>query len=547
MKKVVILAINAKYIHTSLSARVLAEGVSRYSKTAHEVIVIEANINQGFYDIADLVTAHNPVLVGISTYIWNAGMVTGLLKLFRSLMPETALVPGGPEAAHNAEYWLEAGADFVLQGEGEQSFPALLDALANKTSLNKIPGLCFKKDGLVFCNAEVKPSKSFITPDFESFSDELNGRIAYIETSRGCPFSCAYCLSGGSEVKFLPLETAKEQIRKLAESNAKVIKFTDRTFNCSPKRAYELFEYIIGLNTSRCFHFEAAADLFDGRTIELLATAPPGRIQFEIGLQSFFEPALKAVCRQTDLTRAEENIRALLSHQNIHIHIDLIAGLPLETLSDFKNSFERAYALNAHNLQLGFLKLLHGSKIREQNTSIVYSKEPPYEIISSPWLSTSDLKMIKQAEDALRNTYNKGRFLSTLRYIAGAAEIRPFALFQTIGEAAPAYGVPLKYYAEQIYILCRKLKGVDEAQLRECMIYDWFRAVKYGDLPDFLKTGTNEQFKKVIKTAEITLGRKIRRNEAAVLPSGKGIFADSESRDPVTGLYEVQFIGVINL
>jgi len=372
MSRTVILAINAKYAHSSLAVWVLAESVRRYAEFPHDVRIAETNINQKVNEIADETASHMPDVVGISVYIWNAGMLPGLIKVLRERLPIAVFVLGGPEASHNAEYWLNHGADYVLEGEGERSFPALLDELSRS------------KSGFAFHETQDWPPDEYIDPYAEAYFAALNNRIAYIETSRGCPFTCAFCLSGSSGVRFFPLSAAKEQIRKLAASGARTIKFVDRTFNCNPGRAYELFEYVISLDTTRCFHFEVAADLFDARTLELLQTAPPGRIQLEAGLQSFYEPALKASSRRTDLSKAEENIRMLLRNGNIHVHVDLIAGLPHERLNDFKDGFDRAYALGAHTLQLGFLKLLHGSALREKATSIVFTKEPPYEIMSSP-------------------------------------------------------------------------------------------------------------------------------------------------------------------
>ena len=579
MSKVVILAINAKYVHSSLSAWVLAGGISQYARLPHDVEIIEANINQRNDDIFEQIAAFMPDVVGISVYIWNAGKLPGVLALLREGLPKAVIILGGPEVSHNAGYWLTGGVDFVLRGEGERSFPALLDMLAcnpmydsprhdspvydiltndnpapdnsihdNITKNNlmqdyqkpeSIPGLSWRQNGGIRINPEAEPSEDYINPYSEAFFAALKGRIAYIETSRGCPFKCAFCLSGGeSGVRFFTLETAKEQLRRLSASGARTIKFVDRTFNCNAERAYELFEYVIGLDTYCCFHFEVAADLFDDRTLSLLSAASPGRIQMEAGLQSFFEPALKASSRQTDLAKAEQNIRTLLRNRNIHIHVDLIAGLPYETLTDFQDSFDRAYALGVHTLQLGFLKLLHGSALREQVKSIACSAASPYEIIHSPWLSTEDLEILKKTENALQHSYNKGRFLSTLRYVLSASGLRPFLLYHSLGEAAIHHGTPLETYAKQIYDHCIMLPGVEPDELRDHMICDWLGMVKGKNRPLFLKT-ENRWLKQMMVIAEELLEHKISRDEVAVLSSDKSIFVDCERRDPVTGLYQL--------
>jgi len=567
MKRVVLLAINAKFTHSSLSVWALAGGVSRYASIPHDVSIVEATIQQADSDIADQVTAFRPDVVGISTYIWNAGKLPGLLKLLRERLPEAVFVLGGPEASHNAEYWLERGADYVLKGEGERSFAELLDELE----------LCEAEDARNLitptdANTEVRPLStpkaasadihSLSTADISTpadsrspddpidpYTDEyfaaLGGRMAYLETSRGCPYKCAFCLSAGSGVRFFPLEFAKRQIDKLSQAGAKTIKLVDRTFNCDAARAYELFEYVIGMNTGSRFHFEVAADLFDERTLSLLGAAPPGRIQLEAGVQSYFEPALKAASRQTDHEKAERSIRALLKEGSIHIHVDLIAGLPYETLADFVEGFDRAYSLGAHTLQLGFLKLLHGSELRKQAESlgINYSEMPPYEILSSYWLSTDDILILKQAENALQHTYNKSRFLSSLEYTFSVSAAQPFELFHIIGEAAPNHGTDLSKYAEQIYGVLARLKGVDESVLCDRMVRDWLSMVKGKNMPGFLRN-PDKRRAIVAEAAEEQLGRKVRRDESAILLSGEGVFVDSETRDPVTGLYKVHTIKV---
>jgi len=528
MTKVVLLAINSKYVHSSLSVWVIAEGISRYSRFPHEVNVFEATINQKCEDIVDSVENYNPDIIGISSYIWNAGMLPELLSLLREKLPESIIILGGPEASNNAEYWLDKGAGYVLEGEGEYVFPKFL---------NEHPSAQDNLD-----NADL--TRDHIDPYTENYLSSLNGRLSYIETSRGCPFKCSFCLSAGSGVKYFPLENVKEQIQKLSQANTKTIKFVDRTFNCNSDRAYEIFEYVLSLESGCRFHFEIAADLFDERTLLLLESAPQGRIQFEIGLQSYNEPALNAASRKTDIRKAERNIRFLMKAQNIHLHIDLIAGLPYETFYDFQNSFNRAYLLNTHTLQLGFLKLLHGSKLRKQAESfcIEYSKEPPYEIKCSPWLSSDNLFILKQVDNALKHTRNKSRFLSTLHYILTITGKTPFSLFHSIGMSAHCKKTQLEDYIVQLYNVFIRLPGVDESELKDCMIFDWLGMVKGKNTPAFLKND-DKQRKYVAEIAEKSLERKIKREEYAVLNSGKGIFVDSNDRNPVTGLYEVYVCG----
>jgi len=615
---VTLLSINAKYVHSSLAVWFLASGVERDATRRHDVRVVEATINQNMRDIVARVcegspervgeglsgrlgestlaqgAQSSPDLVGISTYIWNAAMLPELLCLLRERLPNVRIVLGGPEASHNPEYWLANGADYVLRGEGERSFPALLDALEwlgqeartaqsstalatdISQALRQIPGLCFREDEGLRVNALATPSDKSANPPLAAPSGELTkmlampsaepaiplaapscappspytdayfralcGRIAYIETSRGCPFQCAYCLSGGSRVRFFPMDSVKAQIAKLAQSDTQTIKFVDRTFNANPARAFEIFEYVIGLDTGRCFHFEVAADLFDEQTVALMRTASPGRIQLEAGIQSFHQPTLDAVARRTDLGKVEGNIQKLLSGNNIHLHIDLIAGLPHETPATFAHSFNRAYALGAHTLQLGFLKLLHGSRLREQAKSlgIVYHPKPPYEIISSPWLTEAELAMLKRTENALQHTYNKGRFLSALGYVLAASDLRPFTFFQGMGDAVPNHAMPLGVYAERVYAYCAGLANVNPTELADRMTCDLLAMTKGKIMPSFLKTHGVAR-KQAVAIAAKALARAVDSDEAVVLSTGQVVYVDSRNRDPVTGLYRLHF------
>ena len=526
MKNIVLLTINAKYIHSSLSVWYIAEGISRYSRFSYNVSVVEATKNQKCDVILSMVEKHNPDVIGISTYIWNAGILPDLLQLLKSNLPDAIIVMGGPEASNNADFWLENNADHVLGGEGEYVFPKFLDSLFNENEHDK--------------NENTENQNDIIDPYSETYLNALNGRLSYIETSRGCPFKCSFCLSAKSDVKYFPLVSVKAQIFKLSQADTRTVKFVDRTFNCNKKRAFEIFEYVIGLNTACTFHFEVAADLFDEKTLLLLGSAPPGRIQFEIGIQSFFTPALDAVSRKTDIDKAEQNIKTLLGYQNIHIHIDLIAGLPYETLSEFINSFNRAYLIYAHNLQLGFLKVLHGSVLKEQadKYNLVYSNDSPYEIIKSPWLSTEDIVVLKSVENSLQHTYNKGRFLSALNYLLMTTSKNPFNLFLFLGKNVPNHGIQLENYITLLYEKCKTLPGVDADDLADCLIYDWLTMVKGKNTPAFLKNDSPNR-KLLANTAEIKLNRKLKREEYAVLRSGAGIFVDCNDCDPVTGLYKV--------
>jgi len=534
MSKVVLLAVNAKYVHSSLAVWALAAGISEYSDFPHDVKIVEATINQTNEEIIEIISSYSPEVVCISAYIWNAKKLPDIIIALREQLPKAKLILGGPEASFNVNYWIAQGGDEVIVGEGERKLPAMLDKLC---SGEKSFAKANQPENIPL---SYQPEISPIDPYTDEYFKAIKGKLAYIETSRGCPFSCAFCLSAGDKVRFFPMEIIKQQILKLSKSEARTIKFVDRTFNCNKERAYQLFEYILGLDTHCCFHFEVAADLFDERTITLLKLAPPGRIQLEAGLQSFFEPALEASARKTSLYLAEKNIREIMCGGNIHLHVDLIAGLPYETLAEFENSFDRAYALKAHTLQLGFLKLLHGSELRRQADAlgIIYSKEAPYEIEYSPWLSLEDINTLKQTENALQHTANKSRFLKVIEYVLTVSNLKPFNFFRIIGVAAPNHGEDLSKYATELFDICLKLPNVEHSKLRDSILFDWLGMVKGKNMPSRLKLADNSK-SQITELAEKNLGRKIRRDEAAILSTGQGIYVDSENRNLVTGLYKV--------
>ena len=570
--RIVLLAINSKYIHSSLAVWLIAAGIEKHARIPYEVSILEATIHQTCNVIADNVSAFKPDIIGVSAYIWNARILPGLLAGLRGRLPEARIVLGGPEAEHNIGYWIEQGADCVLPGEGELTFPAYLNSLScaggpgNLSSSLYAPPEQSPQPGHTpqkpspqpeHTQPELSPQPEYTQPELSpqpersppesalqtAYLASLKGRIAYLETSRGCPFACAYCLSAGTGVRYFPMESVKPQILRLSRSEAKTVKLTDRTFNSDAVRAKEIFEYVISLSTSACFHFEVAADLFDEQALSLLGTAPPGRIQLEAGLQSFCEPALNAVSRKTNLKKAERKIKALLRNGNIHVHIDLIAGLPYETLEYFKLGFDRAYALKAHTLQLGFLKLLHGSVLRADagNLGLQYDLEAPYEIQSTPWLTVQDIQTLKHTENALQNTRNKSRFLQTLDYTISASGMSPFSFFRALGEAAPHSGASLTDYAVRIFGFCAALPGICKNELKDKIACDWLAMVKGKNKPPFLKT-PDGRHKQIMKLAEQRLGHEVRREEVSILSTGAAVYADSQTRNPVTGLYKTHML-----
>ena len=369
-----------------------------------------------------------------------------------------------------------------------------------------VPGLCGRTAaGEVYESAPCVLTGAVPSPLAAGYAAAVRGRFAYVETSRGCPYSCAFCLSGrcGAPRWFAP-EACFADIAALANAGPRAVKFVDRTFNANPAHANAILRFLlahIGRDIPRDarFHFELAGDILREETFALLEAMPAGAVQLEIGMQSFHEPTLAAVRRKTDTALLQKNIRRLAAMQNLHLHIDLIAGLPAEDLPTFARSFNTAYALGAQMLQLGFLKLLPGSAMREepQHFPCAFSAAPPYEVRSTPWLSEDDLAVLHGTEDALERVYNSGRFPHTAAYVLAVSGRAPFDFYTALGAAARAAGVHggtraqsgtgLDAYTAFLQRFCAALPGVDAALLRDALVRDRLCTNSTGRLPACLQ------------------------------------------------------------
>ena len=489
--KALICAINSKYIHSSLAPWCLGAGLERYARQV-EYEVAEGTINEEQSVILNRLKLDNYDVVGFCTYIWNVSYVMELCKAIKKDY-NIKIVLGGPEVSHNAEEYLQNyDIDYIISGEGELPFARL----CRGDAINEIEGLCYRNGDEFVIKAPYVSFDEPPSPYTKKYFDSLNGRIAYIEASRGCPFNCAFCLSGRCEgVRFFDLEETKKRITLLANSGAKTIKFIDRTFNANKRRARELFSFVIenyggSLPKGTCFHFEIAGELIDRETIELLSKAPRGAIQLEIGIQSFNPKTLEHINRKTDIGLLVKNIRSLVALGNMHIHIDLIVGLPYENLESLENSFNLAYELNANMLQIGFLKILHGSelKMKSEEYQIEYSKKPPYEVISTPWLSKEEIEIIHTVEDIFEKMYNSGRFKRTCKYLACRTQ-SPFRLFLNFAKhlADKERVTSLDLLTYEIYSYFSQKPEIDENELRDLMVMDRLSTNRMGTIPEFLK------------------------------------------------------------
>jgi radical SAM superfamily enzyme YgiQ (UPF0313 family) len=549
--------LHSKYIHSGLAPWYLAAGVEAFGCEDIHCEVTEGTVNEPEDDILLRIESACPDILGFCCYIWNIEEVKKLAAKIHARMPAVKIVLGGPEVSGNATELLQESPSVfcVLAGEGEETFPLLLDLLRKNESLSSLPGACFRNAaGGIFCNEPPVPKGNPPSPYSKAYFESLRGRIAYIETSRGCPYSCAFCLSGiGKNVRYFDLQRAKEEMIQLANSRSKTIKFVDRTFNADAGRAREIFDFLIRSHARKevpqdsCFHFEIAGDLLDEKTMQLLSQAPGGLFQFEIGFQSFNANTLIRVHRKTDIEILKQNIARLVDMGNIHIHVDLIAGLPLENLKSFAEGFNTAYSLKPHMLQLGFLKMLHGARMR-QNPEMFpcrYSPKPPYEVLETPWMSEEELAMLHCALAALDRLANRGRFHRTLNYLIGRTKTDAFSLFMNFGCAAVEdirAGISLDGLLSLFFRHSCGKEGVDAKMLRDLIICDCLATGRQRQIPASLRRPSYEPedwqagFDKALRKAL----PKVEKTALARIFSVPGIVvADYSERNPVTGEYPI--------
>ena len=528
--KVIIACLNSKYVHASLSPWCLLAGVREFSRNGYDVSVAESTINSDMKAFAQKIINEKPDVVAFSCYIWN---ITKTLEICSIIKKNHCckIVLGGPEVAYRQKDVLEKYdfVDFVLSGEGEWTFPDFLDNLNGDFSL--VSGLTYRGNGVIITIPEKEYKETPPSPYSDEFFENLNGRISYIETARGCPYRCAFCLSGRcSQLRFFDINRVKKDIIRLSKSGTQTLKFVDRTFNANAERANEILLFIKEnygkeIPDNVCFHFEIAGDILKESTLQILSSMPVGAVQLEIGMQSFNEETLRIINRRTDTKRLIENIRKLISFNNMHIHIDLIAGLTGEDLVSFKNSFNIGYSLSAHMLQMGFLKLLHGADMRENKEKYpcTFADEPPYEVISTPWISEDEIRMLKNCEDALDRLYNSGRFLLTLSYLTDEVGNSPFDVFNDFGNSVNGNKMRLSDYAESLYSFFSD--KCDREVLREKILCDLLCCSSSVQIPDVLKV-RDPLYKQVKKHFTENVDKNIK---TAILYSENKVFAVNQS------------------
>ncbi|MER2169667.1 MAG: B12-binding domain-containing radical SAM protein [Psychrobacillus psychrodurans] len=487
---IILTTLNAKFIHTNLALRCLkAAAAPDYSP-----LIVEYTIKDPTFNIVADLYQKKPNVVGFSCYIWNIEETIKVVKMLKTVDPSITIILGGPEVSYDTNVWLRnvAEIDYIVVGEGEQTFKETLDFLSQKRELKEVPGLAYVRNDKFILNPlppklDLRESPSPYR--FEEDLPNLSKRIVYIETSRGCPFSCQFCLSSIEVgVRYFNREKVKEDIRFLMQNGAKTIKFVDRTFNISRSYAMEMFQFLIDEHLPGVvFQFEITADIMRPEVIQFLnENAPAGLFRFEIGVQSTNDLTNELVKRRQNFEKLKRTVTMVKSGGKIDQHLDLIAGLPEEDYQSFRNTFNEVFEMRPEELQLGFLKLLRGTGLRveAEKYGYVYVDQAPYEIFSNNVLSFHDILRIKQVEDVLEKYWNAHRMDQTLEFLFEHVFETPFDFFQQFGtyweeRNWSRIGHQLEDLYTRLFAFLEQLDNIPLATIKSVMKLDYLSKQKF--------------------------------------------------------------------
>lgn len=510
MRKVILAAINSKYIHSNLAVRYIKKYVENNS--AHKIDIAEFTINNNIADIVSGLYMLKPEILGLSVYIWNKEYMFKVIRELKKVLPDCIIILGGPEVSYNPHNilmeYLEV--DYIITGEGEARFLRILDG---ETSY----------DGIITREMDLAVKMKIPFLDFSDipfpYNEEdihgLNDKIVYYESSRGCPFSCTYCMSSiERKYRARNMEKVKRELKFFIDNKVKLVKFIDRTFNVEHTRSIEIWRFLIENYTGNTvFHFEIKPDILTYDEIQLINSAPKGYFQFEIGLQTINSDTMKEIKRINNLEKVSENIK--MFNGNANLHIDLIAGLPYEDYSQFRKSFNYVYSLGGDDIQLGFLKILKGTEIEKNSKKYGYKfyDIPPYEILESNTLSYNEIIKLKEIEECVESFYNGGRFSKTLKFITSYYET-PFDFFQDISTYLRGNGyfaVSHKLQAKFGYLHNFALyNGFDMEIITELLKYDYLMLGKPGSYPSWYeKQNRRQEYEKILIEAGLTNFKEI--------------------------------------
>ena len=538
--KILLAACNAKYIHSNLAVYDLQAYASDY---ADHIVLKEYTINQQKDDIMRDIYLEHPDVVCVSCYIWNLSFVKELMADLIKILPGADFWAGGPEVSYDAEKFLTENSEFkgVMVGEGEETFKELAGHYVEKNpqNLKNMTGICYRDKDQIIHNGWRQIMDLSSIPFIYKDLSEFKNRIIYYESSRGCPFSCSYCLSSiDKKLRFRDTETVKKELQFFIDNKVPQVKFVDRTFNCKHDHAMAIWKYINEHdNGVTNFHFEISADLLREEELQEMSTMRPGLIQLEIGVQSTNPDTIKAIHRTMDFEKLKGIVDRIHSFGNIHQHLDLIAGLPYEDYDSFRHSFNDVYALKPQQLQLGFLKVLKGSHMMEmcREYGIVYKTQEPYEVLSTKWLDYDHVLKLKTVENMVEVYYNSGQFQNTLEYLENFFQ-DAFSIYERLGSfyMEKGYGDVSHTRMRRYEILLEFLEDVPEIsmdQVKDQMVYDLYLRENLKSRPGFARD--QKPFERQIW--DFRKREKVAKNaHVEVFADGTVLLFNYADRDPLT-------------
>lgn len=545
--KILLAACNAKYIHSNLAVYNLRAYAEDYRKN---IILKEYTINQQKDEILRDIYLEKPDIICFSCYIWNISFVKELAEDLKKILPDSVFWAGGPEVSFDAEEFLKKNPGFfgVMAGEGEETFRELCRFYVDKEgSLEEIPGIAFYCGETIRHNGWREIMDLSCVPFAYEDMEDFRNKIVYYESSRGCPFSCSYCLSSvDKKLRFRNLDLVKRELQFFIDRKVPQVKFVDRTFNCKHSHAMEIWKYILEHdNGITNFHFEISADLLKEEELSLMEKMRPGLIQLEIGVQSTNLETIKAIRRTMNFEKLSGIVEKIHSFGNIHQHLDLIAGLPYEDYESFRNSFNHVYALKPEQLQLGFLKVLKGSLMKEmaEEYGIIHKEKEPYEVLSTKWLSYGEILKLKTVESMVEVYYNSGQFQNTLNYMENFFE-DGFSLYEEFGKFYEEKGYHsishsrMRRY-EILLEFLEQRQEISREKAVDAMLLDLYLRENLKSRPSFAPSQKPyekmvweyRREKKIPKTAHIE-----------VFQNGDVVLFDYEKRNPLTNNAETKVI-----
>lgn len=519
--KIILSTLNAKFIHSSLSIRYLQEYVRDIQKVEIQEYTINQNIDFIVSELYDL----NPDILGFSTYIWNVEEILKISQAIKIVKPDIKILLGGPEVSYDSLQTMKENPhiDYIIFGEGEETFREFVEKLIKEDyDMEGVQGLTYREGEEIRSNLPrpLMHDLDRIPSPYSSIKNEFKNKIVYFESSRGCPFNCKFCLSSTIKgVRYFSIDRVKRDLDNLIDSGVDQVKFVDRTFNEDKEYSMEVMSHIISRKPKNMnFHFEVTAHLLDDEMLDFLSEVKEGLFQFEIGVQSSNLETIRAIGRATNLDKLEKVSKTIKSYRNIHQHLDLIAGLPYEDYESFKKSFNYVYNIRPEKIQLGFLKLLKGSELRddEEKYGFKYLDSPPYEVLETDWIKYKDIIKLKRIEELVERYYNEKYFKHSLEYLMANIYDHPFEFFETFSEywieknhhqypmsRTKLYQVLGEYY---------KYKGYDGFDIfKEILRFDFISNNKSSKMPELIRN--REANKKKINIHRVLKDYRLLDNE----------------------------------